>query len=119
MRRRASFVSDRSLASRAGSFAVGLSLGLLSIVFAATGVALDEVPVDEEAPLDRAATFRVLDADGDGALSLEEAAANAEVAANFEQADRDSDGKLSPEEFEHIALNRSDQPGKFRNPDRG
>jgi hypothetical protein len=41
------------------------------------------------------------------------------VAANFQKADSDHDGRLSSEEFEAVALNRSDQPGKFRNPDRG
>jgi hypothetical protein len=60
-----------------------------------------------------------LDADGDGWISVEEAAAHPEVAANFQKADRDHDGRLSLEEFEAVALNRSDQPGKFRNPDRG
>jgi Ca2+-binding EF-hand superfamily protein len=70
-------------------------------------------------PQDRRAAFRQLDADGDGWISVEEAAAYPEVAANFEKADRDRDGRLSFEEFETVAINRSDQPGKFRNPEQG
>ncbi len=70
-------------------------------------------------PQDRQAAFRQLDADGDGWISVQEAAAHPEVTANFEKADRDHDGRLSFEEFETVAINRSDQPGKFRNPDQG
>lgn len=76
-------------------------------------------PAEALDPQNRPAAFRQLDADGDGWISVEEAAAQPEVAANFRKADRDHDGRLSLEEFEAIALNRSDQPGKFRNPDRG
>jgi Ca2+-binding EF-hand superfamily protein len=74
---------------------------------------------EELDPQDRPAAFRQLDADGDGWLSVEEAAVHPEVAANFQKADRDKDGRLSLEEFESVALNRSDQPGQFSNPDRG
>ena len=71
------------------------------------------------APQDRPEAFRILDTDKDGFLSRQEAAVEPEVAANFDRADRNRDGKLSPEEFEAVPLNRSDQPGKFRAPDRG
>lgn len=74
---------------------------------------------EELDPQDRSAAFRQLDVDGDGWITVEEAAAHPEVAANFQKADSDHDGRLSSEEFEAVALNRSDQPGKFRNPDRG
>src|SRR5262245_1758700 len=70
-------------------------------------------------PQDRPAAFRQLDTDGDGYISRREAAAHPEVAANFDRADADGDGRLSLAEFETIALNRSDQPGKFRTPERG
>jgi hypothetical protein len=79
-------------------------------------LAQEQRPLD---PQDRPAAFQQLDADGDGWISIDEAAAHAEVAANFQKADRDQDGRLSLEEFEAVAINRSDQPGKFRNPDRG
>ena len=68
---------------------------------------------------DRLNAFRALDADGDGRLSTAEAGRRKEVAAGFQQADQDRDGRLTFAEFEAIALNRSDQPGQFRNPDRG
>jgi hypothetical protein len=63
--------------------------------------------------------LRELDTNGDGWLSNEGARRRREVAASFRQADADGDGRLSFVEFERIALNRSDQPGQFRNPDRG
>jgi EF hand len=70
-------------------------------------------------PQDRPEAFRKLDTDGDGWISRKEAAAHPEVAAGFDKADRDRDGRLSLAEFATIALNRSDQPGKFRTPERG
>lgn len=74
---------------------------------------------EEIKPQDRQAAFRVLDTDGDGWISRRDAAARPEVAANFKSADRDDDGRLSFAEFETIPLNRTDQPGRFRKPDRG
>ena len=94
------------------------------LLLAAVAVALADAvaadtAIEEIRPQDRPAAFRELDADGDGWISVEEAAAHPEVAANFAKADADGDGKLSLEEFEAVALNRSDQPGRFRNPDQG
>jgi hypothetical protein len=54
-----------------------------------------------------------------GHLSKKEAAANAQVAAGFDKSDVNRDGKLSRDEFDAVALNRTDQPGKFSKPDRG
>jgi hypothetical protein len=68
---------------------------------------------------ERLDAFRRLDANGDGWLSSAEAAKRPEVGANFRRADANRDGRLSLAEFETIALNRSDQPGRFHNPDRG
>jgi Ca2+-binding EF-hand superfamily protein len=70
-------------------------------------------------PQDRPEAFRKLDTDKDGFISRQEAAAHPEVSANFDKADRDRDGRLNFEEFETIPLNRSDQPGTFRTPERG
>jgi hypothetical protein len=79
------------------------------------------LPAAEETlpPQDRAAAFRELDRNRDGWISQKEARASQVVASNFKKADGDGDRRLSFAEFETIPLNRSDQPGKFRNPDRG
>jgi hypothetical protein len=98
---------------------VALLLALAPLGHAAEDWAAEDQAAEELDPQDRPAAFQQLDADGDGWISVEEAAAHPEVAANFQKADRDQDGRLSLEEFEAVALNRSDQPGKFRNPDRG
>ena len=58
-------------------------------------------------------SVRGLDLNGDGALSLAEAAGYAEVVSRFERADRDRDGKLTPAEFDRLA--KVQQP-KMANP---
>jgi EF hand domain-containing protein len=87
---------------------------LLLLLAPAPLIAQDDLNTRE-----RLDTFRRLDADRDGWVSKGEAAARREVAAGFEKADGNRDGRLSFAEFETIALNRSDQPGKYRNPERG
>jgi Ca2+-binding EF-hand superfamily protein len=46
--------------------------------------------------------FDSLDLDGDGYVSLAEAAGNAAVVERFDRADRDRDGKLSRKEFRKL-----------------
>lgn len=46
-----------------------------------------------------AADFATLDADGDGAVTTEEATNDEKVSAGFADADADEDGKLTEEEF--------------------
>ena len=46
-----------------------------------------------------ALTFELLDANGDGLISRDEARADERVAAGFEEADQDRDGYVSAEEF--------------------
>src|ERR1700682_3332848 len=48
------------------------------------------------------ASFRALDLDGGGAISLAEAAGNAGIVMKFDRADRNRDGKLSFKEFENL-----------------
>jgi hypothetical protein len=43
--------------------------------------------------------FRALDLNGDGFVSLSEAAGDEVVVARFDKGDRNRDGKLSPKEF--------------------
>lgn len=47
-----------------------------------------------------APSFRSLDSNDDGELSLSEAAAEPRISSNFERADQDRNGRLSPQEFE-------------------
>jgi hypothetical protein len=54
------------------------------------------------APSDKDEQFRKLDLNGDGAVSLAEAAGNEEVVAKFDKADRNQDGKLSRAEFDRL-----------------
>ena len=46
--------------------------------------------------------FRSLDLNGDGYVSLSEAAGDPVVVNRFDKADRDRDGKLSPKEFARL-----------------
>lgn len=93
----------------------------LACLLAAVSIAVATLAGADEPlpPQDRPEAFRKLDADGDGFISRREAAAQPEVTANFDQADRNRDGRLDLEEFEAVPLNRSDQPGTFRAPERG
>jgi hypothetical protein len=54
--------------------------------------------VDTKSP-----SIRALDLNGDGKLSLAEAAGYAEIVTRFDRADRNKDGKLSQAEFERLA----------------
>ena len=58
-----------------------------------------EVEVPERKP----GSLNALDVNGDGKVSLSEAAGNAEVVTRFERADRDRDGKLTQAEFDRLA----------------
>jgi hypothetical protein len=48
------------------------------------------------------AYFRTLDLNGDGFVSLSEAAGDEVVVSRFDRADRNRDGKLSPKEFANL-----------------
>jgi len=48
-------------------------------------------------------TMRSLDLNGDGRLSLAEAAGYGEIVKRFDRADRNKDGKLAPAEFDRLA----------------
>jgi hypothetical protein len=67
---------------------------ILFIGFFASSAAWAESDKDEQ--------FRKLDLNGDGVISLAEAAGNAEVVMKFDKADRNKDGKLSRAEFDRL-----------------
>ena len=53
-------------------------------------------------PEEKGERFSVLDLDGDGHVSLAEAAGHGEVVVHFDRADRNRDGKLSRAEFDNL-----------------
>ena len=56
------------------------------------------------------ATFKALDADGDGKITKDEAAANEHFANSFDKLDRNSDGIVTKREFRLNTLKRP-KPG--------
>ena len=52
---------------------------------------------------DKSKSLRSLDLDGDGRLSLAEAAGHAEIVQRFHRANRDRDGKLTQSEFDRLS----------------
>lgn len=54
------------------------------------------------AQADKDEEFRKLDLNGDGRVSLAEAAGHAEVVTKFDKADRNKDGQLSRVEFDRL-----------------
>ena len=61
----------------------------LLFLLAASAARAQQVPVE----------FGLLDLDGDGFVTIAEAAGNAEVVTRFDRADRNRDGRLSGAEF--------------------
>jgi hypothetical protein len=53
-------------------------------------------------PEEKKDRFDVLDLDGDGRISLAEAAGHAEVVTHFDRADRNRDGKLTLAEYQNL-----------------
>jgi len=51
---------------------------------------------------DHAAEFKRFDVDGDGHVSLSEAAGSGDIVTKFDRADRDRDGRLSRKEFDAL-----------------
>jgi Ca2+-binding EF-hand superfamily protein len=53
-------------------------------------------------PEEKKERFAALDLDGDGRVSLAEAAGHEQIVKHFDRADRDRDGKLSAAEYEDL-----------------
>lgn len=109
----------RSHTSTVAGFLVGLNVFLgmaLTGVIAANGVNNPGVGRDEisaaggasapEPPFvdeQKGSSVQDLDIDGDGKLSLAEAAGHGHIVRRFERADRNKDGKLTQAEFTRLA----------------
>lgn len=84
---------------------------------AASGLGPDELVVVTITPLQaqmmneqrRESLFRSLDANGDGAISAAEAAANPELVSSFARLDRNGDGRLDRQEFARVQVNDTNQ----------
>jgi hypothetical protein len=59
-------------------------------------------------------SFHSLDLDGDGKLSLAEAAGYSDIVTRFDRADRNRDGRLTPAEFERLAKLAPPKAGKSK-----
>ena len=75
---------------------------------AAGGTAEQQTRFREKEP----GSLRMLDVNGDGRLSLAEAAGNAEIVSRFHRADRNKDGKLTQAEFDRLAKLPEPKPAK-------
>jgi hypothetical protein len=81
---------------------------------AAAGSTAEPLPGQGKAP-----SLRSLDLNGDGQLSLAEAAGYGEIVTRFDRADRNRDGKLTQAEFERLAkLAPAKAAGKAKKPRR-
>jgi hypothetical protein len=69
-------------------------------------------------PEEKKDRFDVLDLDGDGRISLAEAAGHADVVVHFDRADRNRDGKLTLAEYQNLgkkpAVSKKKQAGQER-----
>ena len=98
--------------------ALGILAGLvLFLAMAIIGVIATNGAEEPEAPLPAiepsaaaGASSPLLDLDGDGAISLAEAAGDREIVVRFERADRDRDGRLSRSEFARLEKLREPKP---------
>jgi hypothetical protein len=59
-------------------------------------------------------SFNSLDLNGDGKLSLAEAAGYSDIVTRFDRADRNRDGRLTPAEFERLAKLAPPKAGKSK-----
>lgn len=62
----------------------------------------------------RGSSFQSLDLDGDGRLSLAEAAGYGEIVTRFDRADRNRDGRLTAVEFERLSKLPPPKAGKAK-----
>lgn len=92
-----------------GLLALGVALAM-PLAFAQEPENVHQQPWPENQPDTEAnqaqVTWSTLDADDDGNLSREEAAALPELAAIFDQVDADGDGILTPQEYQQYAASQ-------------
>ena len=77
-----------------------------------------EYTADAEVLPEKTGSLRSLDLNGDGRLSLAEAAGYSEIVTRFDRADRNRDGKLTRREFDRLAKLPPPKAGKKKQPRR-
>ena len=78
---------------------------LCSAALASTAAIADDTTRTKES----ADIFKTVDADADGKVSKQEAAANASFASNFSALDKDSDGFVTKSEFRKNTMPKPDR----------
>lgn len=73
---------------------------------------------DAEVLPEKTGSLRSLDLNGDGRLSLAEAAGYSEIVTRFDRADRNRDGKLTRRELDRLAKLPPPKAGKKKQPRR-
>lgn len=72
------------------------------------GFAVEGAKTQPATPAGQSGTFETLDSNGDGRISMPEAAADASLVESFSTADKNGDGYLDNDEYDHARQKAKD-----------